>query len=75
MYKCTGRVISIPGVLYLIGVIVFGASFKDDFIDLPITDYELSYCFGLSVVALILEIVAGVLVFLDSKKGGTSPSA
>lgn len=68
-------------MLYLIGVIVFGAEFKDDYQDPydkntnpSFGEYKLSYCFGLSIVALLLEIVAGVLMFLDSKKGGTSPS-
>ncbi|XP_045185708.1 uncharacterized protein LOC123543700 [Mercenaria mercenaria] len=76
----TAIICIVTGVLYLIGVIVFAAEFKDDFIDPGDSnpawgDYELSYCFGLSVIALILEIVAGVLAILDSKKGGTSPSA
>lgn len=75
----TAIICIVTGVLYLIGVIVFGAKFDEDFIDPaksnPSFDFELSYCFGLSIVALILEIVAGVLAFLDSKKGGTSPSA
>lgn len=67
------------GVLYLIGVIVFAAEFKDDYIDpgdiIPgWGDYELGYSFALSVVALVLEIVAGVFIILDSKKGGTTPS-
>jgi hypothetical protein len=71
---------SVSGVLYLIGVIVYGAKFDKDYIDPGSNnptwgDFELGYCFGLSIVALILEIVAGVLIFLDSKKGGTSPSA
>ncbi|XP_060584999.1 uncharacterized protein LOC132740956 [Ruditapes philippinarum] len=70
----------VTGVLYLIGVIVYGAKFDKDYIDPGSNnptwgDFELGYCFGLSIVALILEIVAGVLIFLDSKKGGTSPSA
>lgn len=61
-------------------MIVFAAKFKADFIDPADTDpswgkYKLSYCVGLSVVTLALEIVAGVLVILDSKKVGTSPSA
>ncbi|XP_045185698.2 uncharacterized protein LOC123543691 [Mercenaria mercenaria] len=66
----TAIICIVTGVLYLIGVIVFAAKLKEDR-----GDFELSYCFGLSVVALILEIAAGVLAILDSKEGGTSPSA
>lgn len=54
-------------------MIVFAAKYKDD-INVFGIDLELTYCFGLSWVALILEMVAGVLVLQDSKKGGTSPS-
>jgi len=62
-------------VLYLIGVIVFAVKFDEDYVDrIANSTYELGYAFGLSVVALILEIVAGVLVIVDSKSGGTSPS-
>lgn len=76
----TAIICFVTGVLYLIGIIVFGAKFKEDFID-PADrnpswgDYKLSYSFALSVVALALELVAGVFIILDSKKGGTSPSA
>lgn len=63
-----------PGVLYLIGVIVFGVKFDEDYIDVTNSTYELGYAFALSVVAMVLEIVAGALVLVDSKSGGTSPS-
>ncbi|KAK3608542.1 hypothetical protein CHS0354_042519 [Potamilus streckersoni] len=70
----------VTGVLYLIGVIVFGAEFDKYFISrnyLTLMNYSLSYCFGLSIVALVFEIVAGVLMILDGKGGGggTKPSA
>ena len=71
--------LSIAGILYLIGVIVFGAEFKADYIDadsvsrdsdLGVSDsrQEFSYCFGLSFGALVFEIVAGILMILDTDK-------
>ncbi|KAL3872780.1 hypothetical protein ACJMK2_035981 [Sinanodonta woodiana] len=70
----------LTGVLYLIGVIVFGVKFDEYFISrnsVTLVNYSLSYCFGLSIVALVFEIVAGVLMILDGKGGGggTKPSA
>lgn len=63
------------GVLYFIGVVVFAAKFKEDYIDPVGSTWELGYAFALSVIAFVLEIVAGVLILVECKKGGTSPSA
>lgn len=65
----------VTGVLYLIGIIVFGAKFDEDFIEPRDSNpnwakRKLSYCFGLSIVALVFEIVAGVLMIVEAKKGG-----
>ena len=60
--------------MYLIGCIVFAVKFKENYIDPVTKDCELSYCFIISTIALVLEIIAGVLMILDAKKAGTSPS-
>ena len=57
-----------PGVLYLIGCIVFAVNFKEHYIDAVLLDCELSYSFVFSIIALVLEIVAGVLMIIDVKK-------
>jgi predicted membrane channel-forming protein YqfA (hemolysin III family) len=59
----------ISGLFYLIGVIFYGAKFVEDFIKPADSDpewgeYKLSYCYGLSVAALVFELIAGILVFL-----------
>ena len=64
----------ISGVMYLIGCIVFAVKFKENYIDPVTRDCELSYCFIISTIALVLEILAGVLMIIDAKKAGTSPS-
>lgn len=67
--------ICFSGVLFLIGIIVFGAKFDKYYKHLNKVDHELAYSYGLAIVAVILEIVAGVLLILDGKKGGgTSPA-
>ncbi|KAH3853910.1 claudin-10-like [Dreissena polymorpha] len=63
------------GVLYLIGVIVFGAEFNEHFIEPYGSIHKFGFGFALSIIAMVLEIVAGVLLIVDNKKGGTSPSA
>ena len=61
--------------MYLIGCIVFAVKFKENYIDPPASkDCELSYCFIISIIALVLEILAGVLMIIDAKKAGASPS-
>ena len=59
----------ISGTFYLIGVIVYGTKFNEDFVKPADSDptwgeYKLSYCYALSVVALVFEIVAGILVVI-----------
>ena len=56
------------GVLYLIGCIVFAVNFKEHYIDAVLLDCELSYSFVFSIIALVLEIVSGVLMIIDVKK-------
>ncbi|CAC5421102.1 unnamed protein product [Mytilus coruscus] len=66
------------GVFYLIGVIVFGAK-VDKWPENATTDYKMGYSFALSIIALVLEIIAGVLMIVEGKGGGggggTKPSA
>ncbi|XP_071079825.1 epithelial membrane protein 1-like [Haliotis cracherodii] len=71
----------VTAICYLIAVIVFGAEFNDGDYGRPIpkgVNYkagELAFSFGLAIVALLLEGVAGVLMLVDNKKGkGTSPA-
>ncbi|WAR18469.1 hypothetical protein MAR_000307 [Mya arenaria] len=77
----TAIVAIVTGALYLIGVIVFGANFKEDYIDFlgPLSGerYRLGYAFALSIVALVLEIAGGVMVLLDRKvaQPGTAPAS
>lgn len=63
----------------MIGVIIFGVKVDDYWIDSNAANikYKLGYSFALSVVALVLEIVAGVLMIVEGKGGGggTKPSA
>ncbi|KAL5008161.1 hypothetical protein ScPMuIL_013742 [Solemya velum] len=78
----TAIICIVTGVLFLIGVIVFGAEYDEYYKDLGKTpnnknnnDHSLSYSYGLAIVAVILEILSGVLLILDGKKGGgTSPA-
>ncbi|XP_067682630.1 uncharacterized protein [Haliotis asinina] len=68
----------VSAVCYLLAVIVFGAEFDSGRYRSPIpSNYkhgELGYSFGLAIMALLLDGVAGVLMLVESKKGkGTSP--
>ncbi|KAJ8309593.1 hypothetical protein KUTeg_014467 [Tegillarca granosa] len=65
-----GIICIVTGVLYLIGCIVFAAEWDKNYKDTNTLDYFLSYAFGLSIVALILEIVAGVFLILEGKGKG-----
>lgn len=49
-------------MFYLIGVIIFAVKIDDD---AKWPDYKLGYSFVLSLLALILEIVAGILMILE----------
>ncbi|KAL4239040.1 hypothetical protein ACF0H5_003744 [Mactra antiquata] len=71
----------ISGLLYLSGVVIFGAKFDEDYIE-PYSNkvgkdpFKIGYCFGLSIVAIVFELIAGCLIYLDSKKDSqnTRPS-
>ncbi|XP_045187973.1 uncharacterized protein LOC123545730 [Mercenaria mercenaria] len=68
----TALICFITGLLYLIGIIVYGAKFGEDFVNPADSDpnwgeYKLGYSFALSVVALVFELVAGLLLILDAK--------
>nr|XP_022330142.1 uncharacterized protein LOC111128677 [Crassostrea virginica] len=64
----------LTGVIQLVGCIVFGVEFDDVYYDrgtgASYWEFWLSYAFGLAIVAALLEIVAGVLLILECKKGG-----
>ncbi|XP_063429179.1 claudin-18-like [Mytilus trossulus] len=66
------------GVFYLIGVIVFAAE-VNDWPENNTTDYKFGYSFALSIIALVLEIIGGILMIVEGKGGGggggTKPSA
>ena len=61
-------------MIQLVGCIVFGVEFDDVYYDrgtgANYFEFWLSYAFGLAIVAALLEIVAGVLLILECKKGG-----
>lgn len=64
------------GVFYLIGVIIFGAK-VNKWVENSTTDYKFGYSFALSIIAFLLEVVAGVLMIVEGKGGGggTKPLA
>ena len=53
---------------------MFATKFKDNYIDDASKDCHLSYCFIISIIALVLEIIAGVLMIIDARKAETSSS-
>ncbi|XP_071161005.1 uncharacterized protein [Mytilus edulis] len=57
-------------VFYLIGIIIFGAKVNDKWVEDAVTDYKFGYSFALSIIALLLEIVAGVMMLVEGKGGG-----
>lgn len=57
--------------MYLIGCIVFGTQWDKYYKDTLVTDYALEYGFALSIVALILEITAGVFLIIETKRAVT----
>jgi hypothetical protein len=59
-------------VTYLIAVIIFGAEWPE--ITNPLYVYRLGFSFALVIVAFILALVAGILLIVDGKSGGTSPA-
>ncbi|XP_076098315.1 voltage-dependent calcium channel gamma-5 subunit-like [Mytilus galloprovincialis] len=68
------------GVFYLIGIIIFGAKVNDKWVENAVTDYKFGYSFALSIIAFLLEIVAGVMMLVEGKGGvgggrGTKPLA
>lgn len=62
----------------MIGVIVFAAE-VNDWPENAATDYKFGYSFALSIIALVLEIIGGILMIVEGKGGGggggTKPSA
>ncbi|XP_046548107.1 uncharacterized protein LOC124258079 [Haliotis rubra] len=69
----------LTGACYLVAVIIFGTNFDDGFFSYVgggiLREGEFGFSFGFAIVALILEIVAGVLILLDGKGVTvTSPS-
>ncbi|CAG2250925.1 unnamed protein product [Mytilus edulis] len=66
-----GIVSIVTGILYLIGCIVFGTQWDKYYKDTPVTDYALEYGFALSIVALVLEITAGVFLIIETKRAVT----
>ncbi|XP_064603420.1 uncharacterized protein LOC135468888 [Liolophura sinensis] len=63
----------ITGVLYFIGIVIYGVKFYSPVITSGF-GRTLSWSFGLAVISMILEIVAGVLLLLGRKGTATSPS-
>lgn len=58
--------------LYTIGVVTFAVRYRRDYIDESSRDYVYGYCFVLSILAILLEGSAGVLMFLDTRLNGRS---
>ena len=61
----------ILGVCWLIAVIIFAAEWPDYVGN--IAD-KFGFSFALAIIAFIVAIVAGVLLIVDKKGGGTSPA-
>ena len=65
-----GIIAIVTGILYLIGCMVFATKFNEYYIDIAVLDYKLGYSFALSIVALVLEIIGGVLMIVEGKGVG-----
>ena len=60
-------------VCYLVAVVVFAVRFDDTYGPSSLREFGTSFI--LAIAALVLEVVAGVLIIADNKKGGgTSPA-
>ena len=49
---------------------MFAAKWDEYYKDTLILDYKLGYSFALSIIALVLEIIGGVLMIVEGKGGG-----
>ena len=56
---------------WLIAVIVFAAEWPDEVGN--IAD-KFGFSFALAIIAFVVAIVAGILLIVDGKGGGTSPA-
>jgi hypothetical protein len=54
---------------------VFATKFNEYYKDTVVLDYKLGYSFNLSTVALVLEIIGGVLMIVEGKGGGGKTQA
>jgi hypothetical protein len=54
---------------------VFAIKFNEYYKDTVVLDYKLGYSFNLSTVALVLEIIGGVLMIVEVKGGGGKTQA
>ncbi|XP_046340451.2 uncharacterized protein LOC124121489 [Haliotis rufescens] len=72
--KVNGIQAIVTGVLYLIGIIIFGAEYGngDKLRNTSIAvDGDLGYSFVFAVFAMLLEIVVGVVLLVTGLKGGS----
>ena len=54
---------------------MFATKFNEYYKDTVVLDYKLGYSFALSIVALVLEIIGGVLMIVEVKGGGGKTQA
>ncbi|XP_071079662.1 uncharacterized protein [Haliotis cracherodii] len=72
--KVNGIQAIVTGVLYLIGIIIFGAEYGNgDKLHSAViaVDGDLGYSFVFAVFAMVLEIVVGVVLLVIGLKGGS----
>ncbi|XP_046340447.1 uncharacterized protein LOC124121483 [Haliotis rufescens] len=74
--KVNGIQAIVTGVLYLIGIIIFGAEYGNgdklrNVVGTTTVDGDLGYSFVFAVFAMLLEIVVGVVLLVTSLKGGS----
>lgn len=49
---------------------MFAVKWDKYYKDTIILDFRLGYSFALSIVALVLEIIGGILIIVEGKSGG-----